>query len=72
MDAPARVGGSLPEDMGAVMRPAFGDALRIGEILSCAAQTEIMPRFGALTAGPPSRSDAKALGCNAQTAPAPT
>jgi fructose-1,6-bisphosphatase/inositol monophosphatase family enzyme len=50
MDAPARVGGSLPEDMGAMMRPAFGDALRIGEILSCAAHTEIMPRFGALTA----------------------
>jgi fructose-1,6-bisphosphatase/inositol monophosphatase family enzyme len=32
-------------------RFALGDAIRIGEILSHAAQAEIMPRFGALTAG---------------------
>jgi len=33
------------------MRLTIDDALRIGEILSQAARTEIMPRFGALTAG---------------------
>ena len=33
------------------MRFTLGDALRIGEILSRAAQSEIMPRFGALSAG---------------------
>jgi fructose-1,6-bisphosphatase/inositol monophosphatase family enzyme len=33
------------------MRLAIADALRVGEILSRAAQTEIMPKFGALTAG---------------------
>src|SRR5690242_19428319 len=32
-------------------RFAFSDTIRIGEILSRAAQAEIMPRFGALTAG---------------------
>ncbi len=34
-----------------MMRFTLGDTLRIGEILSHAAQAEIMPRFGALTAG---------------------
>jgi fructose-1,6-bisphosphatase/inositol monophosphatase family enzyme len=34
-----------------VVRFTLGDAVRIGEILSCAAQAEIMSRFGALTAG---------------------
>jgi fructose-1,6-bisphosphatase/inositol monophosphatase family enzyme len=33
------------------MRFTIGDALRVGEILSHAARTEIMPRFGALAAG---------------------
>ncbi len=33
------------------MQFTYGDADRIGEILSGAAQVEIMPRFGALTAG---------------------
>ena len=36
---------------GGMMRFKLGDAVRIGEILSRAAQAEIMPRFGALTAG---------------------
>jgi fructose-1,6-bisphosphatase/inositol monophosphatase family enzyme len=34
-----------------MMRFTLGDALRVSEILSHAAQAEIMPRFGALTAG---------------------
>jgi fructose-1,6-bisphosphatase/inositol monophosphatase family enzyme len=34
-----------------MMRFTVSDALRIGDILSRAAQAEIMPRFGALTAG---------------------
>jgi fructose-1,6-bisphosphatase/inositol monophosphatase family enzyme len=34
-----------------MIRFTRGDALRVGEILSHAAQAEIMPRFGALTAG---------------------
>jgi fructose-1,6-bisphosphatase/inositol monophosphatase family enzyme len=34
-----------------VMRFTVGDALRVGKILARAAQTEIMPRFGTLTAG---------------------
>ena len=33
------------------MRFTMDDALRVGEILSSAARTEIMPRFGRLVAG---------------------
>jgi fructose-1,6-bisphosphatase/inositol monophosphatase family enzyme len=34
-----------------MMRLTVRDALRVAEILSRAARAEIMPRFGALTAG---------------------